>query len=972
MNYLHCDELIIPATRKDVGLMRQNESERYETLSDGQRAILKMMGAENLPSDSEQGPMRPAPEAIASTNHPTHEEKEKEKLLFPKMLQSNDYKVPSRAEIRNALLLSFDHQTMHLRHEIVSPAHAKTFDWIFADSRTFECRWDDFSSWLRTGKGIYWIQGKAASGKSTLMKYLCAHPKLQDDLKLWADRYNLNFAHFFFWNLGSWMQKSQVGLLCSILHQLLLPNEELLDLVVPKQWSILEKQDARDLELLAPSWYRWAVSELKHVLQLVLHHLVDSTRICLFIDGLDEFDGDHLDIVELFEEVAKYKNTKICISSRPLMVFENNFRLYPRLRLQDLTAQDIKTYARDKLSERIVFSSDEKAVLSELVSKILEMSSGVFLWVKLVVRSLIEGFTNQDQIKDLQRRLEKLPPELDDLFSSMLAKIKPDFYLEQASRLFQIMYNSVDPTLSDFWLAENSDSLSLPAPELTTDRGIRNAWKSTEIRLRTRCAGLLEVARCDKRPVTNLFSDSPQVTYLHLTVREFLEKPKVWTDILSRTNRSTFNAHVALLRTTILHLKQIRTDLHLDTASIAIPICRAFKDTARKALTYALKAEESTGEAQTRMMDTLERLLSWFWSSPNPESGGWGYFTQAEEGFGSSLSAQPESLDTMLIALGLTLHVRNRLQGAFRCLNSKSSRPLLEYAIFLSLKDFSNRLPNTEMISMLLQHGADPNEARGESTPWQNLLTFLTKRFDGNQRFKHLFLPWMKVSKLFLLHGANPNVIFRTSKKSWVGNDEIQTWSSYVPLQFINRIYQSWLSAEINELREMLIERGACSTYSADMEVSGQKRKCDDGNTGSPYTWDKYGRHKLTSVTDDCQQPNLSKRRAIENLTPRGNGQVTATDPREAGIRQSHRPHFRPDFRTRKMAQDSRHFHGRSSSRAPQRYYTHRNEDSPSWRQSGRYNENPHNQQITRGPPSLTNPRCRDDVRRPLEPGAER
>jgi len=94
----------------------------------------------------------------------------------------------------------------------------------------------------------------------------------------------------------------------------------------------------------------------------------------------------------------------------------------------------------------------------------------------------------------------------------------------------------------------------------------------------------------------------------------------------------------------------------------------------------------------------------------------------------------------------------------------------------------------------------------------------------------------MKVSKLFLLHGANPNVIFRTSKKSWVGNDEIQTWSSYVPLQFINRIHQSWLSAETNELREMLIERGACSTYSADMEVSKQKRKHDDGNTGSPYT----------------------------------------------------------------------------------------------------------------------------------------
>lgn len=32
--------------------------------------------------------------------------------------------------------------------------------------------WDDFSVWLKSGQGLYRINGKAGSGKSTLMNYL--------------------------------------------------------------------------------------------------------------------------------------------------------------------------------------------------------------------------------------------------------------------------------------------------------------------------------------------------------------------------------------------------------------------------------------------------------------------------------------------------------------------------------------------------------------------------------------------------------------------------------------------------------------------------------------------------------------------------------------------------------------------------------------------------------------------------------
>jgi ATPase subunit of ABC transporter with duplicated ATPase domains len=60
-----------------------------------------------------------------------------------------------------------------LRESAIKEAYWKTFEWIFSE-RVFEReKRPSFLQWLRQGDGIYWISGKAGSGKSTLMKLLC-------------------------------------------------------------------------------------------------------------------------------------------------------------------------------------------------------------------------------------------------------------------------------------------------------------------------------------------------------------------------------------------------------------------------------------------------------------------------------------------------------------------------------------------------------------------------------------------------------------------------------------------------------------------------------------------------------------------------------------------------------------------------------------------------------------------------------
>jgi hypothetical protein len=79
------------------------------------------------------------------------------------------------------------------------------------------------------------------------------------------------------------------------------------------------------------------MKELEQAFRALLGKLGTQTKWCLFIDGLDEFEGNYLDLFELIQECGQSSHTKFCLSSRPLLVFSQVFSHLPSLRLQDLT-----------------------------------------------------------------------------------------------------------------------------------------------------------------------------------------------------------------------------------------------------------------------------------------------------------------------------------------------------------------------------------------------------------------------------------------------------------------------------------------------------------------------------------------------------------------------------------------------------------------------------------------------------------
>jgi hypothetical protein len=71
-----------------------------------------------------------------------------------------------------ALLSSLRYNLMKDREGRIADAHQYTFQWLFTD--THEGKWANFKDWLESDSKLYWITGKAGSGKSTLMKYICS------------------------------------------------------------------------------------------------------------------------------------------------------------------------------------------------------------------------------------------------------------------------------------------------------------------------------------------------------------------------------------------------------------------------------------------------------------------------------------------------------------------------------------------------------------------------------------------------------------------------------------------------------------------------------------------------------------------------------------------------------------------------------------------------------------------------------
>ena len=637
--------------------------------------------------------------------------------------------------------------SMYTRHRKIEAAHDATFRWVFQDVVPGPPRRRiKFREWLQTQNGVFWIKGKPGSGKSTLMKFLCSTGNTRHHLEKWAQGERLIIGKFFFWNAGTDLQKSHQGLLRSLIFEILRKCTGLIPLVR----GLMTTTTIGGQEGLEDEADVFSSENLLRVYEAIVTQGVLPMKFCFFIDGLDEFQEErqtHTDLIKTLREMNHSPNIKLCVSSRPWTLFDDEFGGDSEwtLKLEDLTRGDIVGYVTDKFNEHSQFQtlSQLDANYSDLIYEVAARAQGVFLWVYLVVRNLLEGFTYHDSIVTIQRRLEQFPPDLEAFFQHLIDSVS-SVYRAQLARTLQLAMHANKPMLAMFYSFlddgdKDADFCSgLPHQELRP-RDINVRLDQLRRRLDGRSKGLLEIV--ERHELTPAFRDgapddgaslkSPffgySVDFLHRTVRDFIhQSPEVQTYI-RRALVNTDNIHLRACHASVAMMKAM--PLYRNAMS------RRYMCYLVEVLFYFVSRAADDRIPNTPLLKTL---------------------AVAEDVFNTICTQQqwPGS-ETHFIGLcaqvGYTPYILESIQHNKNWLTtlpeSYQSRPLLDYAL---IPPPTSITVNPKMVELLLESGENPNHTHFGNSAWSRFVGALDWMLTDDNR-EAIY----RVTEMLIMHGAD-------------------------------------------------------------------------------------------------------------------------------------------------------------------------------------------------------------------------
>lgn len=376
-----------------------------------------------------------------------------------------------------------------------------------------------------------------------------------------------------------------------------------------------------------------------------------------------------------------------------------------------------------------------------IVNHVTTKASGVFLWVVLVVRSLLDGLTNGDRLEDLQRRLDDIPDDLEGLFSNMLNSMEPRYYTT-ASELFQIFHAAKRrPTVICMSYAHKEDTNLALQRTVESIQQSESRYRALTMkrRLNTSCRGLIEVhstptaadgpSHCSKDTGAPASVDSldlrisscrgsrladSKVEYLHRTVKDWLCRPDIWAQITSATPGS-FNAAACLTEAHLLQLKS----LHLNTLNRPE---YGLWDLASWCTEYSVEVGKTDPCLEGQLLDELNRVaialstandnhgksyVQRFWGAPDTSNFHW-----ASTVFGGS---QGDGFLDFAVRCQLHPYLERKL-GCVK-LDPVEASTLLNtsvssYIFAPGLGDApscNHKTPNSRIIKLLLEKGGIPD-----------------------------------------------------------------------------------------------------------------------------------------------------------------------------------------------------------------------------------------------------------------------
>lgn len=430
--------------------------------------------------------------------------------------------------------------------------------------------WASFTEWLQSDGKLFYIQGKPGSGKSTLIKFILDHERTKELLQRWSS--DVMIVHHFIWKIGSHEQNSIKGLLCSLLYQKLRNKRDLIQHTLCRFTHLSSHTEYSD----------WSIKDLDAVLQYVSNKNV--RHLCIFIDGLDEIRNEdgYRKLIQSIEGILNLPNVKLCIATRPEVQIMRWLEVMnpPGILLEDLTRPDMRIFVREKLKPLLSGQCISFSTYEKLTERLVDKAQGVFLWLQIATRSLIEGIENDDSDDLLFARLDQLPADLERLYIDMWRRLNENnsVYRETAARYFRYALQQTTVFTMYYWNNYRCDGSLTDLPTLfqvacaenietqqtilrSSDRmglaRIRQLCDETKRSILTRCAGLLQIEPQSVQPFTTDDFTSEDVrntvdpalsriSFIHRTAHDFLRDTEAGRSILGWGSLSETVMHTRL------------------------------------------------------------------------------------------------------------------------------------------------------------------------------------------------------------------------------------------------------------------------------------------------------------------------------------------------------------------------------------------------------------------------------------------
>jgi hypothetical protein len=465
----------------------------------------------------------------------------------------------------------------------------------------------------------------------------------------------------------------------------------------------------------------------------VKQQTIRAGHMCLFIDGLDEFEGEDTEIASFFSDLLEpisnqQLRMKACLSSRPHNAFQDEFRGLPTLHIHEKTRGDILRYVTSRFSNAKADWPTAPFVevsIDQLINLVVSRASGVFLWVRLVVNDLLRSLTDRDTIPELFERLNGLPEDLENLYKRMLQQIQPR-HIKDTILLLQIIQTSYQPlTVLDLYDASQPFPGTLSSPWYDFWNGnfsvTSKLAEDMSGRIRSRCGGLVEIKRTEGEK-----SEMGTVQFLHQTVKDFLTRRDTWEVIFGLDNGpGIITAHRSQLSANLRRL------------TFSLKSMRAYVAEIEECVHHAREVEKLSGNAATTQLRLLDQIMTFKVCRPSGfEPGHWSKSVQWLKGrmipkyndtnpdeMIRQQAPQPDLVEFIgwAIEMGLSCFASETIRSIPCLANSERIYELLDHAVRRDRDGYRGYAVHFSVVEAILRNGVNPNTScswDAKSTPW--------------------------------------------------------------------------------------------------------------------------------------------------------------------------------------------------------------------------------------------------------------